>query len=91
MELHKNACLTPKGRARLMHRIDQVGLPAVARALGISERRERICYQRFQEEGERALVDRSSPPHCSPPGARGRCVSIRILRREVSAIFGVSF
>jgi hypothetical protein len=42
MELHKNACLTPKGRARLMHRIYLVGLPAAARELGISERRAHI-------------------------------------------------
>jgi transposase InsO family protein len=85
MELHKNACLTPKGRARLMHRIDQVGLPAAARELGISERRARIWYQRFQEEGERALVDRSSRPHCSPHATdldlAARAVSLRRNQR----------
>ena len=67
MNVHKNAKLTPAGRAVLVKRIEageRVGV--VAREMGVSRRTVYKWLKRFREEGEVGLRDRSSRPHLSP-------------------------
>lgn len=67
MNSHKNARLTFEGRKLLIERIAAMGLMPAAEAAGISERTARKWKQRFEDEGEAGLLDRSSRP------ARTRC------------------
>jgi transposase InsO family protein len=81
MNTHKNARLTPKGRARLIDEIAKVGLETAAARAGISARRARLWQLRFAEEGVSGLVDRTSRPHASPretvADKRERIVNLR--------------
>ena len=65
MNVHKNAKLTPRGRAEIVRRvIDQGQTPAaVATAAGVCERTVRKWVARFRVEGSQGLQDRSSRPH----------------------------
>src|SRR5688500_9596192 len=65
---HKNARLTPAGRAVLVRRVleKQEPMPRVAWGMGVSERTARKWIRRYRSEGESGLVDRSSRPHRSP-------------------------
>ena len=65
MNVHKNAKLTPRGRAEIVRRvIDQGQTPvAVATATGVCERTVRKWVKRFRAEGSEGLQDRSSRPH----------------------------
>ena len=65
MNVHKNAKLTPRGRAEIVRRvIDQGQTPkAVATAFGVCERTVRKWVARFRAEGSQGLQDRSSRPH----------------------------
>jgi transposase InsO family protein len=66
MNTHKNASLTPKGRAHLVAQIALVGLMPAAEAAGISARTARKWQRRFVAEGVAGLLDRSSRPARSP-------------------------
>jgi transposase InsO family protein len=66
MNNHKNAALTPKGRARLIQEIDRIGLMPAAEAAGISARTARKWRGRHAAQGKAGLVDRSSRPQRSP-------------------------
>jgi hypothetical protein len=69
MNIHKNASMTPKGRAHLVREIDRIGLKAAAAAAGLSTRTARKWQPRVALHGAAGLADRSSRPHSSP--ARG--------------------
>ncbi len=84
MNVHKNAKLTPAGRAVLVKRV-LAGEPVevVTREMGVSRRTGFKWLKRFREEGEEGLLDRSSRPHHHPrriPRQRRR--RIERLRRE---------
>ncbi len=57
MNVHKNAKLTPRGRAEIVRRvIDQGQTPkAVATAFGVCESTVRKWVQRYQAEGVEGL------------------------------------
>ena len=46
MNIHKNASMTPEGRAHLIREIDRVGLKLAAAAVGLSVRSARRWRQR---------------------------------------------
>ena len=81
MNTHKNASLTPKGRAYLVAQIAVLGLVAAAQAAGISVRTARKWQRRFDTEGACGLLDRSSRPRRSPrrsdPNKIKRAVALR--------------
>jgi len=68
MNSHKNARLTPRGRALLVERILEHGLrpEEAAQSAGVSVRTAYKWLRRFREEGANGLVDRSSRPHHCP-------------------------
>lgn len=85
MNTHKNASLTPKGRAHLVAQIALVGLMPAAEAAGISARTARKWQRRFAAEGVTGLMDRSSRPVRSPrradAGKIERAVALRRTQR----------
>lgn len=85
MNTHKNASLTPKGRAHLLSQIAVLGLVAAAQAAGISCRTARKWQRRFFAEGQAGLRDRSSRPHHCPrrtdAGKIERAVALRRTQR----------
>jgi transposase InsO family protein len=68
MNNHQNARLTVHGRALLVQRVLEEGLrPAeVAQAMGVSTRTVYKWLQRFREEGQAGLWNRSSRPQRCP-------------------------
>jgi transposase InsO family protein len=68
MSVHKNARLTPKGRALLVSRVRTERWPVAkaARAAGISQRTAFGWLARHRAGGELALQDRSSAPARCP-------------------------
>lgn len=97
MNVHKNAKLTPAGRALLVHRIveQRERRAAVAAALGVSSRTVGKWVRRWQREGSPGLLDRSSRPLRCPQRVPGRVVRrIERLRRqrrtgpEIAALLG---
>jgi transposase InsO family protein len=66
MNIHKNASMTPRGRAHLMREIDRIGLKPAAAAAGLSERTARKWQRRWASEGTPGLLDRSSRPERCP-------------------------
>jgi transposase InsO family protein len=98
MNNHKNARLTPHGRALLVRRILEHGLrPAeAAQAMGVSVRTAYKWLKRFREHGEAGLINRSSRPCQSPralsPSVRGQIIERRHLRqtcRQIAQALGV--
>lgn len=84
VNVHKNARLTPAGRALMVERVQQ-GEPVrtVAEAMGVSVPTVYKWLKRWKAEGEAGLEDRSSRPHHSPrrlPRHRRRQVE-RLRRR----------
>jgi transposase InsO family protein len=82
--MHKNARLTPKGRALLVRRLEsgqhQVD---VAQAMGVSLRTVRKWLKRFREEGVEGLEDRTSRPRVSPLQLPAKLVQrVVMLRRR---------
>jgi transposase InsO family protein len=65
MKLHGNAALSLNKRRLLCRRVvdDEWSLTAAAAAAEVSERTARKWVERFGEEGEAGLLDRSSAPH----------------------------
>ena len=85
MDVHKNACLTPRGRGELVRRVLELAqLPSmVAADLGVSPRTVRKWVERFQAEGPAGLEDRSSRPHrLRAPTTEAVCRRIVELRRQ---------
>ena len=66
MNIHKNASLTPKGRAHLMREIARIGLTRAAPAAGVSMRTAHKWQRRFSAQGALGLLDRSSRPRLCP-------------------------
>ncbi|WP_367065129.1 IS481 family transposase [Oryzisolibacter sp. LB2S] len=85
MNIHKNASLTPKGRAHLMQEIDRIGLMPAAAAAGISTHTARKWLRRYAAEGAAGLIDRSSRPRRSPRRSLAskleRAVALRRIQR----------
>ena len=68
MNVHKNAKLTPAGRAELVRRvlIEKQKVGEAGQAMGVSARTVRKWVKRYQSGGVRSLADRSSRPRRSP-------------------------
>ena len=84
MNVHKNARLTPVGRAVMIGRIE-AGWPVrrAAAAAGVSERTAYTWLGRHRQGGERRLCDRSSAPRrCPRRVSPQRVAEIERLRRE---------
>src|ERR1700755_1955469 len=64
MNMHKNARLTPRGRARIVRQVESGQTPeAAAEAAGVCPRTVRKWVDRYRREGLMGLQDRSSRPH----------------------------
>ena len=85
MNSHKNASLTPKGRAHLVQEIERIGLMPAAEAAGISARTAHKWRSRHTSEGVGGLADRSSRPRHSPLRAEStkleRALALRRAQR----------
>jgi transposase InsO family protein len=85
MNIHKNARLTPAGRAAMVRRVVEGGQTpkALSEAVGVCPRTVRKWVERFRAEGVAGLRDRSSRPHRvrrpTPPETVAR---IEVLRRQ---------
>ena len=68
---HKNARMTPLGRAEMVRRIVEDGRPVaeVAAGFGVSERTARKWLCRWRSEGSAGLENRSSRPRSLDDGA----------------------
>jgi transposase InsO family protein len=85
MNVHKNARLTPLGRALMISRIEQEGWPVkrAAQASGVSARTAYRWLGRHRRGDERRLHDRSSAPRrCPRKVPAERVAEIERLRRE---------
>ena len=85
MDIHKNARLTPLGRADLVRRVLSQGQTqtAVATAFGVTTRTVNKWVERFRAEGAAGLADRSSRPHrLRQPTPDGIVKRIEVLRRQ---------
>lgn len=85
MNVHKNARLTPRGRAILVQRIEEQGWPVsrAAEAAGVSRRTAWRWRSRYRREGEAGLQDRSSRPHGCPHALPDHVAAhIERLRRQ---------
>ena len=85
MDIHKNARLTPRSRADLVHRVLVEGesRKAVATALRVAARTVSKWVERYLEEGPDGLLDRSSRPHrLRAPTPGGTLEQIEDLRRQ---------
>lgn len=78
--VHRNAPLTPEGRLRLCHRIeDGWSVAAAAESMNISRQTAHKWWSRYRDEGGAGLVDRSSRPWSCP-----HQTSKRVERRIVA-------
>jgi transposase InsO family protein len=85
MNVHKNARLTPRGRAEMVKRVvEHRHTPkAVATAFGVCERTVRKWVTRYRAEGPAGLHDRSSRPHqLHRPTPAAVVARIEALRRQ---------
>jgi transposase InsO family protein len=85
MNVHKNARLTPLGRAVMISRIEDGGWPVAkaAMASGVSRRCAYRWLGRYRRGGERRLDDRSSAPRRCPHSVTPwRIAEIERLRRQ---------
>ena len=96
--MHRNAPLTPEGRLRLCHRIeDGWTVAAAAESMNISRQCAHKWWRRYQDEGTAGLVDRSSRPlscpHQIPARMERRIVALRQSRKlgpaRLAGIVGV--
>ena len=84
--MHGNAPLTPEGRLRLCHRIeDGWTVAAAAESMNVSRQTAHKWWRRYQAEGTSGLVDRSSRPHTcphqTPAQVERRIVALRQSRK----------
>lgn len=85
MNVHKNARLTPRGRALMVSRIVDEGwsVVAAAEASGVSERTARKWLGRHRRGPNEGFTDRSSAPRrCPRRVAPRRVTEIERLRRQ---------
>jgi transposase InsO family protein len=84
MNIHKNARLTPHGRARIVRQVESGQTPqAVAEAAGVCPRTVRKWVERYQREGSAGLQDRSSRPYrLRRPTSETVIAKIERLRRQ---------
>jgi transposase InsO family protein len=85
MNIHKNARLTPVGRALMICRVEQQGwsVARAAEASGVSRRTASKWLQRHRRGGERRLHDRSSAPRRCPRKIAAEVVAqVQTLRRQ---------
>lgn len=85
MNVHKNARLTPLGRAVMISRIEDEGWPVAraAEASGVSRRTAYRWLDRHRRGGERRHYDRSSAPRrCPRRVSELRVAEIEQLRRQ---------
>jgi transposase InsO family protein len=96
--MHANAPLTPEGRLRLCHRIeDGWTVTAAAESMNVSRQCAYKWWRRYQLEGTAGLVDRSSRPlrcpHQTPARVERRIVALRQSRKlgpaRLAGIVGV--
>jgi len=96
--MHGNAPLTPEGRLRLCHRIeDGWTVAAAAESMNISRQCAHKWWRLYQDEGQAGLVDRSSRPwscpHQTPARMERRIVALRQSRKlgpaRLAGIVGV--
>ena len=96
--MHRNAPLTPEGRLRLCHRIeDGWTVAAAAESMNISRQCAHKWWRRYRDEGVAGLEDRSSRPrscpHQTPARVERRIVALRQSRRlgpaRLAGIVGV--
>jgi transposase InsO family protein len=98
MDIHKNARLTPHGRAWIVERVASGQTPqAASEAVGVSPRTVRKWVKRYRDEGIAGLADRSSRPHrLRRPTPQAAVERIEALRRQrltgkaIAAEVGVS-
>jgi transposase InsO family protein len=99
MGVHKNARLTPLGRAELVRRVlvEDQAPSAVAEDMGVCERTVRKWIKRYEVGGETGLADRPSRPHRSPnqtpPEIEARVAELRRQRwtgEQIAAELGIS-
>jgi transposase InsO family protein len=78
VNVHKNAKLTPAGRAELVKRVlfEKQSVREVGRAMGVSRRTVYKWVKRYRALGVSGLEDRSSRPHRSP-----RQLDVKLVRR----------
>ncbi|UYG06495.1 IS481 family transposase [Halomonas sp. M4R1S46] len=98
MNTHKNARLTPHGRALLVRRVVDEGLrpEEVAQAQGVSVRTVYKWVRRYRQEGEAGLQNRSSRPrrcpHAVPAEVREQVLERRQQRqtyRQIAERLGI--
>lgn len=85
MNVHKNAKLTPAGRALLVQRVlfEHQSVGEVSRSMGVSRRTVKKWVARYEAGGWKAMEDRSSRPRRSPTKLGTRLVRrIETLRRR---------
>jgi transposase InsO family protein len=84
MDIHKNARLTPHGRAWIVRQVENgQTFKAVARAAGVCSRTVRKWVARHHAEGPAGLQDRSSRPHrLHRPTPAATVARIEALRRQ---------
>ena len=86
--MHANAPLTPEGRLRLCHRIeDGWTVAAAAKSMNISRQCAHKWWSRYRDEGIAGLRDRSSRPHSCPHQTPAR-VERRIVALRQSRQLG---
>jgi transposase len=91
MNLHKNARLTPRGRALLVQRMLQgLRVKEAAQAAGVSVRTAYKWLRRYREEGENGMMDRTSRPrtcpHATPEPALEKLIERRRARHTYRQI-----
>ncbi len=85
MNIHKNARTTPRSRGQIVERVltQQERPPAVAAAVGVSDRTVRKWLARYAAEAAAGLADRSCRPRRSPRATPPLLVSwVEHLRRQ---------
>ncbi|MEE3625590.1 IS481 family transposase [Nitrospirillum sp. BR 11752] len=98
MNVHKNARLTPRGRAELVRRVlAGDGVQAVATAFGTTAKTVRKWVERYQAMGLPGLEDRSSRPHRlrkpTPPAVVEQIIASRrqrLVGKQIAQEAGVS-
>ena len=91
MRLHRNACLTPRGRLLICLRVKEEGwtVAEAAEAAGCSERTAYKWLARYRAEGVPGLSDRSSRPrriHATPAATVAVIEKLRRLRMTSTRI-----
>jgi transposase InsO family protein len=84
MDIHKNARLTPHGRAWIVRQVESGQTPkVVGLTAGVCPRTVRKWVSRYRREGQSGLQDRSSRPHrLHKPTPAATIAQVEALRRQ---------